>query len=77
MLNKERGMSTQELLWSLLKVIFSGYVVCMIVVTVFFTAWLIKEWFWPTEDWAEELGKEIKEESLASWEEKESQKTIF
>jgi len=69
-------MSKTELLWNLIYVIMTGYIAVMSVVTIFFTAWFIKEWFWPTEDWAEEVAREIKEESLAaSWE--ESQKTIL
>jgi hypothetical protein len=74
-------MSKSELFWNLLTVIFTGYVVVMVGVTVFFTGWLVKEWFWPSPEWPERIAREIEEEakeiSLASWQEKEEQKTIL
>ena len=67
-------MSKTELLWNLIYVIMTGYIAVMSVVTVFFTAWFIKEWFWPSPELpyrvARMIEKDVEEISAASWQEK-------
>ena len=67
-------MSKTEILWDLLTIIATGYLMVMVGVTVFFTIWLVKEWFWPSPDFPERIErmieKDVEEISLASWQEK-------
>jgi hypothetical protein len=67
-------MSKTEILWDLLTIIATGYLMVMVGVTVFFTGWLVKEWFWPSPDFPERIErmiqKDVEEISLASWQEK-------
>lgn len=68
-----RGVMSEKI-WSLVYLILSGYAVAMIGVTVFFTAWLVKEWFWPSPEFPERIArmieKDAEEISAASWQEK-------
>ena len=67
-------MSKTEILWNLLTIIATGYLMVMVGVTVFFTGWLVKEWFWPSPDFPERIErmiqKDVEEISAASWQEK-------
>jgi hypothetical protein len=67
-------MSKTEILWDLLTIIATGYLMVMVGVTVFFTIWLVKEWLWPSPDFPERIErmieKDVEEISLASWQEK-------
>ena len=67
-------MGAREALWGLFYILITGYAVVMGTVTVFFTVWFVKEWFWPSPELEERIAKmierDVEEISLASWQEK-------
>ena len=67
-------MGAKDAIWALFYILITGYAVVMGTVTVFFTVWFVKEWFWPSPELEERIAKmierDVEEISLASWQEK-------